>query len=426
VSRRCARLLGAALGPALLVALALVFPGAAAAATWCGSTSSADRTPQAAAGYSVHLVYAVPSDGADGIATWGSAMQTDAETIDAWWRREDPARTVRFDTFSFACGTQLDISFLRLQQTGAQLDPIDRRADRVYDGLRAAGLLSAFEKTIVYYDGPDSQGRPTVCGQGGGSIAFVYVNACDGVPNDGIVAHELLHSLGAVPPQAPHDCPPPDDGHTCDTTTDIMYPYADGSNLFALLLDPGRDDYYGHTGSWLDVQDSEYLVRLDAQSQLSLGLQGPGRVVSDIPGVDCTTSCASTWNAGTRLSLSATPTGAEHFVRWGGACSGAVALCNVTVDQATSVSALFAPAFYPLRVTVGGRGVVRGAAGRVFCPSECRVELASHTPVRITAMPAKGWRLKSWSGACRGAARTCNLQMRKASTTRAVFVRAAA
>jgi Divergent InlB B-repeat domain len=205
-----------------------------------------------------------------------------------------------------------------------------------------------------------------------------------------------------------------------------MYPYADGANLFALLLDPGRDDYYGHTSSWLDVQDSEYLVRLDAQSQLSLGLQGAGRVVSDIPGVDCTTSCTSTWNAGTRLSLSATPTGTERFVRWGGACAGAVSLCNVTLDQATAVSAVFAPPSYPLRVTVGGRGVVRGASGRVFCPSECRVELASHTPVRITATPAKGWRLKSWSGACRGVARTCTLQMRKAATARAVFVRAAA
>ena len=240
----------AVLGCSVLALLALVATGLASpayAATWCGTEATTDRAPQASAGFSVHLVYAIPSDGADQLATWANAMQTDAEAADAWWRREDPARALRFDTFAFPCGTQLDITTLRLPSTGAELDPIDGRAERIYSALQTPTLLlSPYEKTVVYYDGPDSQGRPTVCGQGGGSIAFVYVNACEGVPNDTIVVHELIHSLGAVQPQAPHICPAPDGGHTCDTATDIMYPYADGSNLFALLLDPGRDDYYGH------------------------------------------------------------------------------------------------------------------------------------------------------------------------------------
>ena len=139
----------------------------AQAATWCGTPASSDRAPQAAAGFSVHLVYAIPSDGVDQLATWANAMQTDAESADAWWRREDPARSLRFDTFAFPCGTQLDITTLRLPVTGAVLDPIDGRAERTDAGLQAPTmLLSPYEKTVVYYDGPDSQGRPTVCGQG--------------------------------------------------------------------------------------------------------------------------------------------------------------------------------------------------------------------------------------------------------------------
>ncbi len=350
-------------------------------------------------------------------------MQTDAETIDAWWRREDPTRTPRFDTFAFPCGTQLDISFLRLPATGVELDPISVRYQRIYGGLLAANLISPFEKTIVYYDGLDTQGRPTVCGQGGGSVAMVYLNACTDVPKDGTVAHELLHALGAVPPQAPHICPEPDGGHTCDTETDIMYPFANGSNLFGSLLDPGRDDYYGHSGSWLDVQDSEFLVRLDAQTPLSLAIQGAGRVVSNIPGADCTAACTSSWNTGTTVVLSATPAGTQRFVRWSGGCTGAVSPCTVSLTQAAAVSALFAPATFGLRVAVTGKGAVRDTGGLLSCPAQCRASVTSYAPTRLVATPAAGWRFKAWSGACRGSRSTCTVPMKKATSVRATFAR---
>jgi List-Bact-rpt repeat protein len=417
----------AVLGCTLLALLALVatgFASPARAATWCGSAATTDRPEQASAGYSIHLVYAIPSDGTDRLATLASAMQTDAETTDQWWRREDPTRAPRFDTFAFACGTQLDITTLRLPQSGAELDPIDGRFLKIYQSLQAPTLLlSPYEKTVVYYDGPDSQGRPTVCGEGGGPVAFVYVNACEGVPNDAIIAHELIHSLGAVPSGAPHNCPPPDDGHTCDNTVDIMYPFADDSNLFALLLDPGRDDYYGHSGSWLDVQDSEYLVRLDQQTPLQLTVQGAGHVTSDIPGVDCTAACSTRWNTGTALALRATPAAGQRFVRWSGGCAGPTPQCNVSLAQATQVTGLFAPETYALRVSVTGKGVVRGGAGQVECPTFCRVSLESYTPTRLVAKAAKGWRFKAWSGTCSGTRATCTLPMRKASSARATFVR---
>jgi hypothetical protein len=43
-----------------------------------------------------------------------------------------------------------------------------------------------------------------------------------------------------------------------------MKPVADdGDSLANLQLDVGRDDYYGHSGSWWDTQDSGLLYKLD-------------------------------------------------------------------------------------------------------------------------------------------------------------------
>jgi len=100
-------------------------------------------------------------------------------------------------------------------------------------------------------------------------MAMLLARACPGVTSAEVVTHELAHALGAVPRGAPHGCPPPDDGHTCDNQRDLMYPYTDGSPLTSLTLDPGRDDYYGHSGGWTDTQDSAWLVRLDSQTPLT-------------------------------------------------------------------------------------------------------------------------------------------------------------
>ena len=67
------------------------------AATWCGTPARADLGPNTLSGFPVHWMYVLPSDAPDRFSTFASAMQTDAEAIDAWWRREDPTRTPRND-----------------------------------------------------------------------------------------------------------------------------------------------------------------------------------------------------------------------------------------------------------------------------------------------------------------------------------------
>lgn len=398
---------------------------AAVAATWCGTPSEVDATPNAVAGNPVHWIYAYPSDGQDRFSSVASAMQTDWETIDAWWRGQDSTRAPRSDLAPFSCGLQLDLSSVQLPLTAGQLSAPEEPFDLIYDALFDRGFDSSRSKYLVYYDGP--VGDDNICGVAatvpdGFGMAMTYIRSCPGVTAPEVAAHELLHALGAVPRGAPHECPPPDDGHTCDSARDVMYPYTDGTPLTGLVLDPGRDDYYGHSGSWADVQDSPWLVQLDRQTPLNLAISGPGRVVADVPGLDCTRTCTTTWNAGTRLVLTPTASEGARIVRWGGACTGA-AQCSLVTGQNPAASVLFAPSTYRLAVRIAGRGRVRSTGPAIACPGRCSASVSSYSPLRLNATATRGWRFKSWSGACRGTRTTCVLPMTGNATARAIFVR---
>jgi hypothetical protein len=395
-----------------------------AAATWCGTPQQADLTPNILAGFPVHWIYALPSDGADRFTTYANAMQTDAESVDAWWRREDSTRTPRNDLAPLSCGPQLDLTTTRLQLPGSALSG-NGRFGTMFNAL-AANFRSPFTKLIVYYDGPVS--NADICGQGGGDgsgfgIAIVYVQACPGVSTAAVAAHELLHTFGAVPDGAPHNCPQPNDGHTCDNTSDLMSPFIDESQLSDKVLDPGREDYYGHSSAFGDSQDAPWLVQLDRQQPFTVTITGPGAVSANVPGMQCAQTCTTTWNAGTRLGLSATPSAGAKLVRWSGGCAGAGA-CSVLANPGSTVSALFAPLVFRLSVSVGGQGTVRSSRSGITCRPRCSASFPSYVPVRLTATPAKGWRFRSWAGACRGRNRSCSVPMTAAASARAVFVRA--
>ena len=399
--------------------------GRRAAATWCGAATRIDLVPNTVAGHPIHWIYVLPSDGGDRLAEVASRMQTDAEEVDAWWRREDPARAPRNDLTQLSCGVQLDLSSVRMQLSGAQLSGTDGRFGAIFGGLGTASFGSQFTKYMVYYDGPVADSD--ICGQAASSptgvgLAIVYVQACVGVSTAAVAAHELLHTLGAVPDGAPHNCPSPDDGHTCDTESDIMHPFIDDAPLSAKVLDSGRDDYYGHSTGRTDAQDAPWLVQLDRQAPFTVSIAGPGQVSANIPGLQCAQTCTTTWNAGTPLALDATPGTGSKLVRWSGACSGAGA-CNVAVGQSAPVSAVFGPLVFRLRVAVAGRGTVRSSRSGLTCRPRCSATFPSFVPVRLTATPARGWRFRSWAGACRGRSRSCTVPMTAGANARAVFVR---
>jgi Divergent InlB B-repeat domain len=401
------------------------FVARGAETTWCGTAAESDRTPNEIGGNPVHWIYLIPSDGADQLSSVANAMQSDAEQIDSWWRGQDPSRTPRNDLASFSCGAQLDITTLRSERSSSQLFSLGGRFAGIADSLERAGFASTFTKYLVYYDGPVDDDN--VCGQGGSDssglgVAVVYYRSCVGVSTAAVAAHEFLHTIGAVPSGAPHECTGDANGHTCDDKADLMYPAIGAGPLSVKVLDPGRDDYYGHGGEWLDTQDSEWLVRLDSQAPLAVSVSGRGSVAADVPGLECAASCTTTWNSGQQLALIATPATGARLVRWGGACSGAAG-CSLTVEPGAAVSALFAPAAFRLTVTVAGQGAVRSSRAGISCRPRCSAAYPSYSPVRLTAKPAKGWRFRSWSGACRGSKKVCRVPMTAATKARATFIR---
>ena len=401
-------------------------PSVAAEAAWCGQAAQGDRVPNGVAGNPVHWVYMIPSDGADDLGGVAGVMQSDAEQIDAWWRGQDPTRTLRNDLASFSCGAQLDITILRSSRSSSQLMPLGGRFAGIVNSLEQAGFESPFTKYIVYFDGPVAD--TNVCGQGasessGFGVAVVYFRACTGVSTAAVAVHELVHTLGAVSGRAPNDCSGESSGHVCDAEDDLMYPRVGGAPLAAKVLDAGRDDYYGHSGQWTDTQDSAWLVRLDGQVPLALTISGPGTVSANVPGLVCAASCTTTWNSGQRLALIATPGAGAKLIRWEGACTGSAG-CSLVVGAGTTATAVFGPASFRLRVSVAGLGAVRSTGAGITCRPRCSASVPSFMPVRLTATPAKGWKLRSWSGACRGSKRTCTVPMSAAATARATFVRA--
>jgi Divergent InlB B-repeat domain len=292
------------------------------------------------------------------------------------------------------------------------------------------------KKYLVYYDGPVEQ--PNVCGTAGGqpttgpSYAFVYIRACGADPvGEGalwadVAVHELVHALGVVPQGAPNACAG-NSGHVCDSNSDLMFPSTAGESLESIFLDVGRNDYYGHAGSWFDLQDSGWLARLDVPLHpLTVTLEGggTGRVDSDLPGIECPPACSIPWEAGTQVGLRATPGAGSRFAGWSGACSGTGA-CAVPINAPASVTARFT-----VPVDLAVRVVSRGGAGSVVseppgldCADACSVRFDAGQVVRLRAVPEPGSRFLGWGGACAGRG-VCTLTVAAGQTVTAAFGRA--
>ena len=241
---------------------------------WCGiGSSGVDRLPDATAGFAIHVAYVRPPGAADRLADWAPRIVGDVAAIDAWWRSQDPTRAPRFDLFPFACASpfgQLDISNVTLSQP---VGDVESAFGTLRFGLAAEhGFIQPEKAYLVYYDGPVEQ-RPLereACGVGGTpagglpGIAIVFLHSCAAEENafrPVVAVHELVHVLDAVAGAAPNHCR---GGHVCDHPDDLLNPALSGNELEMHVLDQGRDDYYGHGGTWVDVQDSLFLERLDS------------------------------------------------------------------------------------------------------------------------------------------------------------------
>jgi len=98
----------------------------------------------------------------------------------------------------------------------------------------------------------------------------------------------------------------------------------------------------------------------------------------------------------------------------------AVALTGMLT--ATALASTVAVSKPSLAVAISGKGKVTSSPGGISCPGKCRVSFQKGAGVKLTAHPAKGWKLSHWSGACKGAA-ACSVKLTSSKSVTAVFKR---
>jgi uncharacterized repeat protein (TIGR02543 family) len=150
---------------------------------------------------------------------------------------------------------------------------------------------------------------------------------------------------------------------------------------------------------------------------LSVGKTGEGAIISSPAGIDCGAICSADFTLNSSVSLAATPAAGYKFAGWsGGACAGNVPTCTVSMSQAQSVTANFAPASHTLSVTQSGAGSgnVTSSPPGIDCGASCTASFDHGTPVTLTATPAAGSGFARWAGACTGKAPTCTLTVTQA------------
>jgi hypothetical protein len=146
---------------------------------------------------------------------------------------------------------------------------------------------------------------------------------------------------------------------------------------------------------------------------------GSGAVVSDPSGIDCGTTCSAVYDAGTVVTLTATPDPGSMFVGWGGVCTG-TDTCTVTMNGDRDVYAVFGQPRLSVELGGDGNGTVTSSVAGIDCGSDCEEVYPADTVVTLTATPDSDSYFLGWSGACTGTD-PCTLTLTAAQTAHADF-----
>jgi hypothetical protein len=153
-------------------------------------------------------------------------------------------------------------------------------------------------------------------------------------------------------------------------------------------------------------------------ASLTVSITGSGTVSSNPSGISCPSTCNHTFTGGSLVTLTPAPANGWAFSSWSGACTGSGG-CTVTMNAAEAVTATFAQSA-TLSVSVTGSGTVTSTPTGISCPSTCSASFGGGTQVTLSATPANGWSLNSWSSPCSGVG-NCVVTMNAAQSVTATF-----
>ncbi len=156
---------------------------------------------------------------------------------------------------------------------------------------------------------------------------------------------------------------------------------------------------------------------------LNVSKNGSGSISSSPSGINCGSTCSSSYTSGTQVSLYATPASGYIFNGWSGNCSGSGA-CSVTMDSNKSITASFAVDTSRV-VSIGkigtGDGTVTRTSGSLNCGSTCAETMTQGTTVSLSATAAAGSTFAGWSGGICSGTGSCAFTVNANTTVNATF-----
>ena len=178
-------------------------------------------------------------------------------------------------------------------------------------------------------------------------------------------------------------------------------------------------------------------VTVNAATTVAVTFAKPTLTISPTPtngsvtgtGVACGSGtsgdCSETVNAGTKITLTASPAANYAVGSWSGGCTGTGTTCEVTVNAATTVSVAFAKPTLTISPTptsgsVSGTGIACGAG----TSGDCSEAVNAGTKITLTASPAANYAVGSWSGGgCTGTGTTCEVTVNSDTTVAVAFAK---
>jgi Divergent InlB B-repeat domain len=147
-----------------------------------------------------------------------------------------------------------------------------------------------------------------------------------------------------------------------------------------------------------------------AKYALTVNATGAG-TVTGAGGISCATfPCTTMVDAGSSVTLTATPAAQYDFAGWTGCSSAAGAQCTVTsISAATPVSASFTLKQVAVTIQHSGNGSVTGTGGINCTGVSCVANESIGTTLSLMAVAAADSHFTGWTGDCTGTTNPCVL-----------------
>jgi len=177
-------------------------------------------------------------------------------------------------------------------------------------------------------------------------------------------------------------------------------------------------DFHNRGPGFNDRTSAALRLRVAAPStaQLSVEVEGSGRVTSIPAGLDCSAAlqpCVQSFDTAASTTLLATPDPGWRVELVDGDCQvvggvGAQTLSVVLNPNGASRCRVRFTANRRVEITVSGPGSVQ--LGSTVCPPVCAVDVGAAAGMSVAALPDVGSRLVAWSGDCSGTSAEQSIQ----------------